>query len=286
MSTAIPTNGRSLAGPGVSQSSVALLEESWQRMQRAGFRWKHFGVRKEMKGLDVASGPSPSFLHMSAQCGPDLELVAADPDPSHLQAGRAEASRLKLPNITYIQWGDFFNLPFEPAFFDFVHMSSFLVSQTDAVDLLRRFQVLLKPTGFVIVQDGNFNELVIDPPDAEFDELRRIVQERHRELAGRQYNARLLTGLLEQGGFTKVRTWRCEDRAKPSDVFFDRLFALLPDNERSRGEQCRKRVFARAADKETTIRHAWYLFTGRNVDEPKWYSTVMRRVFKLLAGRS
>ncbi|KAK7039779.1 S-adenosyl-L-methionine-dependent methyltransferase [Favolaschia claudopus] len=102
--------------------------------------------------LDLGCGGGSWAFDIAFQF-PNAELIAVDASPTLLETQLLENMRFQMADVTQ-------PLPFQPASFDIVHARLLFMHVPNASDALQRAATLVKPGGWLFVEDFDFSSVV------------------------------------------------------------------------------------------------------------------------------
>ena len=129
------------------------IAELSAEMARTAFR--RLGAQAGWNAIDCGCGPIGGLAVMAEMVGPAGRVVGVDFNQAAVQRARAVVSALELGNVEVVA-GDLHEL--DPAAlggpFDLAYTRLFLMHQADPVRTLRHIAGLLRPGGWLVVQEA------------------------------------------------------------------------------------------------------------------------------------
>jgi ubiquinone/menaquinone biosynthesis C-methylase UbiE len=122
------------------------------------------GLKSGMRCIDLGCGGGEVTLEIADRVGPGGSVIGVDMDDVKLSLAREEAERRSITNATFrsenvTTWR-------EPAEYDMAYCRLLLEHLEDPVDLLRRMWEAVRPGGFLVTEDADFDGVFCDPPNA------------------------------------------------------------------------------------------------------------------------
>ena len=193
-------------------------------------RWllDHVGIQPGWRAVDVACGPLGIVNLLAAHVGPTGVVVGFERDARMLEWLRGSLAERNLTNVEAIQ-GDASAIDLPASSFDFVHTRFLLVNVLDPTRVLSGMVALVRPGGFLAVQDADAISWTCEPPHPAWDRLVCAVLTIWRD-GGDPFIGRRLPGLLGAAGLVDVsvdvhvRVWRPGDLYQTMLLHFAELF--------------------------------------------------------------
>jgi SAM-dependent methyltransferase len=222
------------------------------------------GLRPTHRLLDLGCGPGLLAIALAPLVA---EVVALDPEPAMLQAGRAAA--VDCPNIRFVQ-GSSYDLPSDFGRFFLVTMGRSF-HWMDRVDTLRRLDGMIEPGGAIAL----FNDSQPDVPDnawrQDYDAVLARYAENGQRRGWRSTGWVRHEAVLLDSAFNRLETASVIHRRRvPVERLIDRALSMSSTSRARIGERADamvaelQEVFARLAPEgsvtemaETTALIAW-----------------------------
>ena len=163
------------------------------------------GVTSGSSALDLACGPFGLLGPLARRVGPTGRVVGLDFDPAEVSAAREHVRALNLHNVDVVQ-GDAFHTEFAPDSFDIVHARFLLAPVGHAPELLREMVRVVKPGGFVVLEEPESNGWTCFPNSAGFERLKGVIRDCFRMGGGDFDSGRKLYALQLEAGLSDIRT--------------------------------------------------------------------------------
>jgi len=161
--------------------------------------------------LELASGKGFNSIYLAEQF-PDKHFVGIDLTPIHVETSRKAVEAVGLKNIQF-QVGDFQNLQFPDASFDYVFVIESLCHACDIKLALENIHRVLKPSGQLMVIDG-FRKKSLDTVSADESLAARIVEK--SMAVGSAWLLNDFTKLAQEVGFKILETKDMSEAIMPN----------------------------------------------------------------------
>lgn len=139
---------------GTDQDLRRLLSVAELSADMARSAFGRLGAQQGWNAIDCGCGPIGGLAVLAEMVGPAGRVVGVDFNPAAVQRAQAVTSALELGNVEVVA-GDLHDL--DPAGlggpFDLAYTRLFLIHQADPVRTLRRIADLLRPGGWLVVQE-------------------------------------------------------------------------------------------------------------------------------------
>jgi SAM-dependent methyltransferase len=163
------------------------------------------GLQPGASALDLGCGPAGALELLSQRVGPTGRVVGVDVHPAHAALARKMVVERGLDNVEVIE-GDARGTGLPPAAFDVVHARLLLVNIPDPEAVIAEMERLVKPGGWVILDEADGGAHICFPPLAAWDRITEIFQDGFRADGADLMIGRKLTKLLLDAGLTDVGT--------------------------------------------------------------------------------
>lgn len=194
------------------------------------------GLRCGWRALDVGCGPL-GILHLLAErVGAGGKVVGLDGDPDMISRARAAVVERGLANVDLVE-GDAHGSSLPRASFDLAHTRFLLVNVPDPAAVVRKMTSLVRPGGWVALQDIDWVSRICEPAHPAWDRLVGIVSDLWHGDGMDVFVGRRLFGLLRGAGLRDLgvdATTRVFRRGEPNHTLMV-----------TRAEQCREALLAR-----------------------------------------
>jgi SAM-dependent methyltransferase len=195
-------------------SSTYLLDSSASERQRLLFQGEMFRSDAERlldrcaipvggRAIDVGCGPLGVLDLLAERVGPTGEVVGLDYDGRMLEMARETVVERGIPNVRLVQ-GDGAGTGELPGSFDVAHTRLVLMNVPHADQVLREMVTLVRPGGYVAVQDVDWLTRVCEPPHPAWDRLVAVIAELWRCNGMDVTIGRKLPGMLRACGVEEV----------------------------------------------------------------------------------
>ena len=188
----------------------------------------HVGIQSGWRAVDVGCGPLGIVNLLAERVGPKGHVVGFERDPQMLEWLRASLAERNLTNVEAVQ-GDATAIDLPVGSFDFAHERLVLVNVLDPKRVLSEMVALVRPGGFVGVQEVDAISWTCEPPHPAWDRLLQALSTVWRD-GGNLFIGRQLPGLLQAVGLkdvgvrADVRVWRPGDLYQTLLLHFTELF--------------------------------------------------------------
>ena len=163
----------------------------------------HVDLRRGGRVLDLGCGPAGSIELFAGRVGRAGSVTAVDIDPVHVESARRLVRDRGLDNVEVLQAdGRATGLP--PASFDLVHARMLLVNVPSPERVVAEMVRLVKPGGWVIVQEPDCEAHICYPPHAGWDQLTGILHAGYHNDGADLLIGRRLSTLLREAGLTDI----------------------------------------------------------------------------------
>ena len=186
------------------------------------------GIQPGWRAVDVGCGPLGIVDLLAERVGPAGNVVGFERDPRMLEWLRASLTERNLTNVEPIQ-GDASAIDLSAGSFDFVHERFVLLNVLNPERVLAEMTALVRPGGFVAVQEVDAISWTCEPPHPAWERLLSATLTIWRE-GGDPCIGRRLPGLLRGAGLTDVGfnvhvpVWRPGDLYQMLLLHFVELF--------------------------------------------------------------
>ena len=155
--------------------------------------------------LELGCGPSGSIELLAQRVGPTGSVTAIDIDQTHIALARQLVCDRGLTNVE-VRHGDARRTGLPSASFDLVHARLLLVNIPGPEPVLAEMTRLVKPSGWVVVDEADGAMSVCYPPDPVWDRFSDILRAAYRSDGADLSIGRKLSHLLRQAGLVDVGT--------------------------------------------------------------------------------
>lgn len=180
-----------------------LLEQTDAFRPEAEFLLDACGLRTGQRALDVGCGPLGVMHLMADRVGPTGEVVGLDGDADMVSAARNTLAQRGLHNVMVIH-ARAEDSGQAPASFDLAHSRLLLVNVSDPDAVVREMAALVRPGGFVALQDIDWVSRICEPPHPAWDTVMRVVGDLWRRDGMDPCVGRRLPGLLARVGLRDI----------------------------------------------------------------------------------
>ena len=163
------------------------------------------GLQPGAYTLDLGCGPAGALELLSQRVGSTGRVVGVDVHPAHAALARKMVVERRLDNVEVIE-GDARCTGLPSAAFDVVHARLLLVNIPDPEAVVAEMARLVKPGGWVILDEADGGAHICFPPLAAWDRMTEILQDAYRADGADLMIGRKLTKLLLDAGLTDVGT--------------------------------------------------------------------------------
>jgi SAM-dependent methyltransferase len=174
--------------------------------------------------LELGCGPSGSIEVLAQRVGPTGSVTAVDIDQTHVALARDLACDRGLTNVEVLH-GDARRTGLPSARFDLVHARLLLVNIPGPEDVVAEMVRLVKPGGWVLVDEADGAVSMCYPPHQAWDRLNEIFRAAYRSDGADLSIGRKVSHLLRHAGLVEIGT---EARADVHPAHHSRR-TLLPD---------------------------------------------------------
>jgi SAM-dependent methyltransferase len=161
------------------------------------------GVKRGWRAVDVGCGPIGILDLLCDRVGVSGETVGVDNDARMIAMAREVAAELNLVNLTLLQ-ADATDTGLEPASFDIAHARLLLVNVPDPERVVTELSALIRPGGFLALEEVDWVSWVCEPPHPAWDRLRDALCEFRARRGLDVHMGRRLPGLLRSVGLDEV----------------------------------------------------------------------------------
>ncbi len=169
----------------------------------AGVLLDRIGVVEGWHCLDLGCGVGGIVDIMCQRVGERGRVVGLDPDAGSLVAAKVWADERRLRNVAFVQ-GDVFAPPLPPEHFDLVHMRYVMTTIGRHRELVDAALRLLRPGGYLAIQEGDATGLACYPPHPAWDRLKAILIGAFERAGGDVFAGRQIYRLLVEAGLEAV----------------------------------------------------------------------------------
>ncbi|MEM7749806.1 MAG: methyltransferase domain-containing protein [Pseudomonadota bacterium] len=157
------------------------------------------GNGRGQRVLDLCCGTGGITDVLSEWVGPNGTVLGGDLDAAKLEYARQWAQQLGLSNVSYEEANAFQSgLPAQS--FDLVHARFALSVIQDGLGILDHMLTLVKPGGYVCVQEVNATSMECDPPNDDWDRAAQLCRDTFARVgANVSMGASLRRKFLERG---------------------------------------------------------------------------------------
>jgi SAM-dependent methyltransferase len=153
--------------------------------------------------LDLGCGPAGALALLAEWVGPTGRVLGLDNDPAHVALARTFAHEHGLSNVEVLQAdADRTGLP--ASSFDVAHARALLVNIPDPATVVTEMVRLVKPAGYVLVQEPDPGCRICYPPDPAWTRLADIYQTVFQRDGADLFIGRRLPTLLREAGLVEV----------------------------------------------------------------------------------
>jgi SAM-dependent methyltransferase len=209
----------------------------------------HADVPPGARVLELGCGPSGSIEVLAQRVGPTGSVTAVDIDQTHIALARDLASDRGLTNVEVLH-GDARRTGLPSARFDLVHARLLLVNIPRPEDVVVEMVRLVKPGGWVLVDEADGAVSMCYPPHPAWDRLSEILRAAYRSDGADLSIGRKVSNLLRHGGLVEIGT---EARVDVNPAGHSRR-TLLPDLVASMQAKIVQRGLADAGELENLDR--------------------------------
>lgn len=163
----------------------------------------HTGLRPGGRALELGCGPAGSIGLLAERVGPAGSVTAIDIDPAHVALARQFVADRKLANVE-VRQGDARVTGLPSGNFDVVHARLLLVNIPGPEQVVAEMVRLVKPGGWVIIDEGDAEVQVCYPAHQGWDQLKAIFHAAYRSDGADLFIGRKLTALLRGAGLADV----------------------------------------------------------------------------------
>jgi ubiquinone/menaquinone biosynthesis C-methylase UbiE len=161
------------------------------------------GLSPGGRAIDVGCGPLGVLDLLAERVGPDGSLVGLDGSPQMLAAaGRSLAAR-GIGNAQLVQ-GDAGEINLPDGAFDLAHTRLVLMNVPDAGAVVDEMVRVVRPGGFVALQDVDWVSRICEPAHPAWDRLVEVLAELWRRRGTDVYLGRRLASMLRHRGCVEV----------------------------------------------------------------------------------
>jgi len=188
----------------------------------AGVLLDRIGVAEGWHCLDLGCGVGGIVDVLGQRVGERGRVVGLDPDAESLGAAKGWADERRLRNVTFVQ-GDAFAPPLRPERFDLVHMRYVMTTIGRHRELVDAALRLLRPGGYLAIQEADATGLACYPPHPAWDRLKAILLGAFERAGGDCFAGRQVYRLLVEAGLEAVAFRPCQAGARSTDPLADFL---------------------------------------------------------------
>ena len=196
------------------------------------------GVAQGWRCLDLGCGPGGIVAALSARVGASGRAIGLDSDAVFLEHARARARSSALGNVEFVL-GDAYRTRLPRESLDLVHTRFVASTAGKPQDLIAEALALVRPGGFVALQEPDIATLKCYPPHPAWDRLARLCEQVFERAGGDVRLAQRLYSLARQAGLEDVQYRPFIVGFRPSDPMADYLPATI---ESLRGVLVRDRL--------------------------------------------
>jgi SAM-dependent methyltransferase len=166
---------------------------------------EHADVSPGARVLELGCGPSGSIEVLAQRVGPTGSLTAVDIDQTHIALARDLACDRGLTNVEVLH-GDARRTGLPSASFDLVHARLLLVNIPGPEDVVAEMVRLVKPGGWVLVDEADGAVSMCYPPHRAWDRLNEIFRAAYRSDGADLSIGRKVSHLLHHAGMVEIGT--------------------------------------------------------------------------------
>jgi SAM-dependent methyltransferase len=155
------------------------------------------------RALELGCGPAGSIAVLADRVGPSGSVTAVDIDPAHVALARQLVADRGLGHVEVLQ-GDARATTLPSGSFDVVHARLLLVNIPRPDQVVAEMVRLVKPGGWVLVDEADGGARVCYPPLEAFDQLVAVFQAAYRSDGADLLIGRKLTAMLGRTGLVDV----------------------------------------------------------------------------------
>jgi SAM-dependent methyltransferase len=130
------------------------------------------GIKAGERVIDLGCGPGGVLHLLGKRAGPTGYVLGLDRSSHFVELARHFAADLGLTQVE-VREGDAYDTGLPRASFDGAHMRLVLVNVPKPELIVREMVSLVRPGGWVASFEADVEAMVLDPPSAEYDRLRR-----------------------------------------------------------------------------------------------------------------
>ncbi|MEX2553174.1 MAG: methyltransferase domain-containing protein [Actinomycetota bacterium] len=176
-----------------------------ERLQLQSKVWEPSGRRllgeigdgRDLRVLDIGCGALGWLRLLSEWVGPQGQVVGTDIDEKLLGAALKSLQAEGMSNVELVV-DDVFNSQLEPQSFDLVHARFIIAPLGRGSELVTIFRSLVKPRGWLVLEEWEFGPWHFNPPAPAAERLIRLIDEIFSHLGGEA--GRELPALLREAG--------------------------------------------------------------------------------------
>ena len=161
------------------------------------------GIKAGERVVDLGCGPGGVLHLLGKRVGPAGSVLGLERSPHFVELARHFAADLGLPQVE-VRQGDAYNTGLPRRSFDGAHMRLVLVNVPKPELIVREMVALVRPGGWVASFEADLEAMVLDPPSAEFERLRRAYFENARSQGIDLFVGRRTHRLFRDAGVTNI----------------------------------------------------------------------------------
>jgi SAM-dependent methyltransferase len=191
-----PPSSYLLAGQASELERLRLQSRVWEPAGRSLLeRIRRSGSRP--RALDVGCGAMGWLRILSEWIGPDGSVVGTDIDDRMLEAARTLIREEAVPNVAVVR-DDLFASKLEKRSFDLVHARFQIAPLGRAEEQVRAFLELVRPGGWLVLEDPDMASWHVSPQSNEVDRLVSLIGQGFKVAGGNFDSGRDLPGLMRK----------------------------------------------------------------------------------------
>src|SRR6476619_5005049 len=178
-------NGKSMAEPDHYLLGHGEAEEARLKRQIADLapdsdaQFEKIGINAGERILDLGCGTGGVLHLLSKRVGPTGSVLGIERNPHFASLARRFVADHSLRQVE-VREGDAYDTGLPRASFDGAHMRFVLVNVPEPERIVREMVSLVRPGGWVASFEADVEAMVLDPPSAEYERLRRAYNENAR----------------------------------------------------------------------------------------------------------
>ena len=161
------------------------------------------GIKAGERVVDLGCGPGGVLHLLGKRVGPAGSVLGLERSPHFVELARHFAADLGLPQVE-VRQGDAYNTGLPRRSFDGAHMRLVLVNVPKPELIVREMVALVRPGGWIASFEADLEAMVLDPPSAEFERLRRVYFENARSQSIDLFVGRRTHRLFRDAGVTDI----------------------------------------------------------------------------------